>query len=95
MFELDNSGKNVTQISLTGDTKYTSITIEATPREAQDLIYLMSASPGNLYMTLRNPNDRKTPPRMPSSNADTIMGRVGIPSDAVPVAGQNQGGPGR
>lgn len=76
--EYDSSGKAVQQISLTGDTKYTTLTIEAGLREAQDLIYLMASSPGNIYFTLRNPNDRKAPPRMPSSNSETILSRSGI-----------------
>lgn len=77
-FEYDSSGKNIQQISLNGDTKYTTLTIEANPREAQDLIYLMTTSAGNIYFTLRNPNDRKAPPRMPSSNSESILGRTTI-----------------
>ena len=75
MFELDASGKNVTQIALTGDTKYTTITVEATIKEAQDLFYILSTAPGNLFMALRNPNDRTIPPRMPSSTAESITGK--------------------
>lgn len=77
-FEYDSSGKNIQQISLNGDTKYTTLTVEATMREAQDLIYLMSTSAGNIYFTLRNPNDRKPPQRIPSSNSDTILGRSSV-----------------
>lgn len=73
--ELDSSGKSITQTTLTGDTKYTTITIEATPKEAQDLIYILSTSPGNLFFTLRNPNDRTLPPRMPSSTAESVLGK--------------------
>lgn len=75
MFELDSTGKNVTQIALTGDTKYTTITVEATVKEAQDLFYILSTAPGNLFLALRNPNDRTVPPRMPSSTSDSITGR--------------------
>lgn len=56
--ELDASGKNMVGYSLTGDTKYTTITVEATPKESQDLVYILSTAPGNLFFTLRNPNDR-------------------------------------
>lgn len=83
--ELDSGSKNIQQISLTGDTKYTTITIEATPKEAQDLIYIHSTSPGNIYFTLRNPNDRQVQPRLPSSTSDSILGKPTISYDAAPV----------
>ena len=73
--EADNSGKNQVITPLTQDTKYSSITIEATPKEAQDLIYIISTAPSNIYYTLRNPNDRMVPPRLPSSTSDTVLGR--------------------
>ena len=85
MFELDSTGKNLTQIALTGDTKYTTITIEATPKEAQDLIYIQSTSPGNLYFTLRNPNDRTIPARLPSSTSETVLGRPMVSLDTPPI----------
>lgn len=82
MFEVDSTGRNVTQIALTGDTKYTTITVEATPKEAQDLFYILSTSPGNLFFTLRNPSDRAMPPRMPSSTSESVMGRPTLALDA-------------
>ncbi len=85
-FELDSTGKNITQIALTGDTKYTTITVEANPKEAQDLIYILSTSPGNLYFTLRNPNDRTLPPRMPSSTAESVLGKPVVSLEAAPPA---------
>lgn len=84
--ELDQSGKTITQTVLTGDTRYTTITVEATPKEAQDLIYIQATSPGNIYFTLRNPNDRAIPPRLPSSTADTVTGRPVITMEAAPAA---------
>lgn len=48
----------VIQTSLIGDTKYNSLTIEANPKEAQDLIYIVATSPGNIFFTLKNPNDK-------------------------------------
>lgn len=79
LFELDSSGKNVTQISLTGDTKYSSITVEVSPKEAQDLIYILSTTPGNIFFTLRNSNDRVQVPRpgerLPSSTAESVLNK--------------------
>lgn len=88
-FEVDSSGKNITQIALTGDTKYTTITIEVTPKEAQDIFYIISTAPGNLFFSLRNPNDRVNPPRMPSSTADSVLGKPVVSLDtpaALPPA---------
>jgi pilus assembly protein CpaB len=82
--EADSTGKNAIQTNLTGDTKYGTLTIEATPKEAQDLIYLMATSPGNIFFTLRNPNEKKPVPRMPSSNADSFMARFGIGDPTIP-----------
>lgn len=44
--------------SLRADTTFNTITIEATPQEAQNLIFILSTSPGSLFMTLRHPSDR-------------------------------------
>ncbi|RYZ76265.1 MAG: Flp pilus assembly protein CpaB [Proteobacteria bacterium] len=82
VFELDSSGKSLSQIALTGDTKYSTITIEATQKEAQDLVYILSTAPGNLYFTLRNPNDRTIPPRLPASTSDSITGKPIVSMDA-------------
>jgi pilus assembly protein CpaB len=89
VFEMDSGGKSLSQIALTGDTKYSTITIEATQKESQDLVYILSTSPGNLYFTLRNPNDRTVPPRLPSSSAETVLGRPSVsmePMPSMPVA---------
>lgn len=88
VFELDSNGKSLSQIALTGDTKYSTITIEATQKESQDLVYMMSTAPGNLYFTLRNPNDRTIPPRLPSSSGESVLGKpiVSMDSPAQSVA---------
>jgi pilus assembly protein CpaB len=88
VFELDSSGKNLSQIALTSDTKYSTITVEANQKEAQDLVYILSTAPGNIYLTLRNPNDRTIPPRLPSSSAESVLGKpvVNMDAPATPVA---------
>ena len=89
LMELDSSGKNVIQTPLTGDTKYSTITVEADLKQAQDLVYILSTSPGNLYFTLRNPNDRQQPLRLPTSTSDSVLGKpvvdISTPTNA-PVA---------
>lgn len=90
LMELDSSGKNVIQTSLTGDTKYSTITIEADLKQAQDLVYILSTSPGNLYFTLRNPNDRQQPARLPTSTSDSVLGKpvfdMSAPTPPMPTA---------
>ncbi len=78
--EKDPSGKNLIQTTLTGDTKYGTLTIEADLQQAQDLIYLVSANASSLYFLLRNPNDRKVLPRLPASSAESIQSRALVPS---------------
>jgi pilus assembly protein CpaB len=75
LFEVDASGKNVSRVNLNGDTTFNSITVEATPQQAQDLIFILSTAPGSLYTSLRNPNDRLLG-RLPSSTIDSVLGRV-------------------
>jgi len=86
IFEVDSSGKNAQQIALTGDSKYTTITVESSPKEAQDLIYILSTSPGNLYFTLRNPNDRVALTRQPASTAESVLGRPTANLDSPVIA---------
>lgn len=73
--EIDSTNKQVVQTVLTGDTKYASVTVEISPREAQDLIYILSTAPGNIFFTLRNPNDKQNLQRLPSSTSDSILGK--------------------
>lgn len=74
--ERDVSGRGLIQTSLTGDTKYTTITIEAKIEEAQDLVFLAATNASSLYFLLRNPHDRKIQPRVPASSADSIQSRT-------------------
>lgn len=71
--EKDPSGNRIIQTTLTGDTKYASITIEARPDQAQDLVVLSSTNPAALYFLLRNPHDRKPTPRMMASSVESIQ----------------------
>jgi pilus assembly protein CpaB len=84
--ERDPSGKNLVQTTLTGDTKYGSITIEANIQQAQDLVYLISTNPSSIYFLLRNPNDRRVMnPRIPATTTDNIGSRTSVPQYTVPM----------
>jgi pilus assembly protein CpaB len=54
---------------------FNSITIEADPEEAQDLIYILSTSPGSLFITLRHPSDH-TKKKMPEASIDTVLKKI-------------------
>lgn len=43
--------------NLRGDTSFSTITVEATPEDSQKLVYILSTSPGSIFMTLRHPSD--------------------------------------
>jgi pilus assembly protein CpaB len=71
--EKDPSGRGLIQTTLTGDTKYTNITIEVAAADAQDLVYLVSTNPSSLYFLLRNPNDRRKVAGLQASTAESIQ----------------------
>lgn len=70
--------------SLTGDTKYATVTIELDPKQAQDMVYMLSTNPGSIFLTLRNPNDRQNLQRLPSSTSETVLGRPVVEVSAPP-----------
>lgn len=90
--ERDPSGKALIQTTLTGDTKYTNITIEAEIAQAQDLVYLVSSNQSSLFFLLRNPHDRKKIGRIPASSSDSIQmsiqSRTMVPSSGFPAQPQ-------
>ena len=78
--EKEPNGRGYVQTTLTGDTKYATITIEAYPQLAQDLILLSNTNPSALYFLLRNPHDRKPTPRMMASSIESIQSKTIVPS---------------
>lgn len=61
--------------NLRGDTNFSTITIEANPEEAQNLVYLLSTSPGSLYLALRNPEDHNRQ-NAPKTTIESVLGVV-------------------
>lgn len=84
-FEKDSNGA-VNRINLSGNTNFNTIAIEAKPEEAQQIIYILSTSPGSLFVTLRHPNDRYVNPTR-TTQVEDVLGRpnLRLPSN-VPVA---------
>lgn len=61
--------------NLRADTNFNTITIEAGPQEAQNLIYILATSPGSLFLTLRHPTDRARV-SLTQTTVETVLNRV-------------------
>lgn len=59
--------------NLRGDLSYSTISVEASPQEAQDLISILAGSPGSIYLTLRHPSDRLKRTDLRTSNTDNVL----------------------
>lgn len=73
-YELDKDGTNYLIKSLSKNTSFNSITIEASPSEAQKLIYILATNPKDLFMTLRHPSDTGAVGRLTTSVEDVLGG---------------------
>jgi len=79
--------------NIRADTTFNNVTLEVEPSEAQNLVYILSTSPGSLFMTLRHPSDRmKT--TLAQTSVDSLLDRVSVidvrdqirgPAAAAPV----------
>lgn len=61
--------------NMRSDMSFNTITIEASPEESQDLIYILSTSPGSIFLTMRHPSDH-TRKRFPETTIETLLGKV-------------------
>lgn len=61
--------------NLRADTSFDNITIEATPKQSQTLVYILSTSPGSLFLTLRHPSDVGSKVNLPSTTIDALRNR--------------------
>jgi pilus assembly protein CpaB len=73
--KFERNGKDVTSKSSREDIDFSTITVEASPEESQDLIYLLSTSPGSIFLTLRHPSDHSKK-RFPESTIESLLGKV-------------------
>ena len=71
----ERQGKDEFIKNIRSDTTFSNIIVEVSPQEAQDLIYILSTSPGSLFLSLRHPSDR-TPKRMAASTIESVLGKV-------------------
>jgi pilus assembly protein CpaB len=75
LLEKNNFTNESVYRNLNGDTSFQTITVEASPQEAQNLVYLMTTSPGSIFLSLRNPNDRIVSPTS-GADSNSILGRT-------------------
>lgn len=71
--QLDSYSGKPSYRNLNGDTGYSSVTVEVSPMEAQNLVYILSVAPGAIFLSLRNVND-KVIARMPTSTVSQVLG---------------------
>ncbi len=71
--QLDSFNGKSSYKNLNGDTGYSTVTVEVSPREAQNLIYILSVAPGAIFFSLRNVNDRVIS-NLSTSTLDTVLG---------------------
>ncbi len=71
LFEKDGKGYVVN--NLREDTDYSTILVEVTPKESEQLVYILDTSPGSLYYTLRHPSDQKTLGKTSTTSINQIV----------------------
>lgn len=72
-FDVDPLTGNPRAVNLRGNRSFTSVTVEVTPEEAQQIIYITQVSGQQIYMTLRNPVDRMVA-SVPTTTVDEVLG---------------------
>jgi pilus assembly protein CpaB len=85
-FDLEADNKTVTRTRLSGNTTFTTITVEVTPDEVQQLVYILATSPGNIFTVLRHPSDRIQQP-LRVTTVDDILAKpnvMRVPAQAEP-----------
>lgn len=67
---IEEDGKNY--LNLNTYTNFSSITLELSPKQSQEIIYIMATNPGSIFLTLRNPNDRTKGNLRPTTQASIV-----------------------
>ena len=71
----EESGDNYSVRNMRSDTAFNTITIEVSPEEAQELVYILATAPGGLFVSLRHPTDRSRS-RKGNATINTVLDRV-------------------
>jgi len=72
VLQLDSFNGKPVYKNLNGDTGYNTVTVEVDPRQAQNLIYILSVAPGAIFLSLRNGND-KILTRLRTATIDSVL----------------------
>ncbi len=64
-------------------TNFNSITVEARPEKIQDLVYVLSTSPGSLFLSLRHPSDHKKSVHLSGTTLKSLIGKKQFRKPAV------------
>ena len=75
LLDVETNPSDPAWVRLASDSKYSSITIEVNPQEAQMLVYILSTSPGNIFLSLRNPNDVVNKRNMLTTTVERVLGK--------------------
>ena len=75
LLDVETNPSDPAWVRLASDSKYSSITIEVNPQEAQTLVYILSTSPGNIFLSLRNPNDVVNKRNMLTTTVERVLGK--------------------
>jgi pilus assembly protein CpaB len=71
----EESGDVVNVRNMRGDTSFNTITVEVSPEQAQELVYILATAPGGLFISLRHPTDRSRS-RKANATINTVLDRV-------------------
>ena len=73
----EKQGKNEYIKNIRSETNFSSVTVEVSPKQAQDLVYILSTSPGSMFLSLRHPSDRlSNMARLRNSTANSLLGKA-------------------
>jgi len=61
--------------NIRADTNFNTITVEVSPEQAQELVYILATAPAGLFITLRHPTDRSRS-RKANATLETVLDRV-------------------
>lgn len=69
--------------NIRSNSDFSSITIEAEPDDVQKLVYILSTSPGSLFLSLRHPNDSLLSQKISQTTTiESILGTRAVASSA-------------
>jgi len=69
--------------------RYTSVTLEVTPEQAQTLVFLMTSGEGVIFLSLRNREDRSVA-QLFTTNADRVLGPRSIKGRETDIRARRQ-----